>query len=221
MKIVLFGASGMIGQGVLRECLLDPDVDLVLSVGRTPLAQKHEKLKELIAPDLGNLSAFSEQLGGFDACFYSLGATAAGSSEEQYRRINYDIPLHVGNLLVTLNPRMTFIYVSGRGSDSSEKGRVMWARVKGATENALLRLPFRAAYMFRIGAVLPMYGIESKTPLYNLFYTLGKPLLLVLRFVSRKNVQTTEEVGKAMLIAAKRGAPKVILESADIHRLLG
>lgn len=220
MKIVLFGASGMIGQGVLRECLLDPDVDLVLSVGRTPLAQKHEKLKELIASDLGNLSAFSEQLSGFDACFFSLGATAAGSSEEQYRRINHDIPLHAANLLATLNPKMIFVYVSGRGTDSSEKGRVMWARVKGATENALLRLPFQAAYMFRIGAVLPMHGIKSKTPLYNLFYAIGKPLMLLLRFVSPKNVQTTEEVGKAMLFAAKRGAPKPILECANIYKLL-
>ena len=115
---------------------------------------------------------------------------------------------------------MTFIYVSGRGTDSSEKGRVMWARVKGATENALLQLQFRAAYMFRIGAVLPMHGIKSKTPLYNLFYALGKPLLLLLRLVSPKNVQTTEEVGKAMLIAAQRGAPKPILECADIYKLL-
>ena len=220
MKIVLFGASGMIGQGALRECLLDPDVDLVLSVGRSPLLQKHEKLEELIVPDLGDLAAFSTQLGGWDACFYSLGATAAGSSEEQYRHINYDIPLHAANLLVTLNPRMTFIYVSGRGTDSSEKGSVMWARVKGATENALLRLPFRAAYMFRIGAVLPMHGIRSKTPLYNLFYALGKPLMLLLRLVSPKNVQTTEEVGKAMLIAAKGGAPKPILECVDIYKLL-
>lgn len=220
MRIVVFGASGMIGQGVLRECLLDPEVDLVLSVGRTPLLQKHEKLNELVTPDLENLSTFSTQLGGFDACFYLLGATAAGSNEEHYRHINYEIPLHAANLLATLNSRMTFIYISGRGTDSSEKGRVMWARVKGETENALLRLPFRAAYMFRIGAVLPMHGIKSKTPLYNLFYALGKPLMLLLRLVSPKNVQTTEEVGKAMLIAAKRGAPKPVLECADIYKLL-
>src|SRR5215813_15572055 len=220
MKIILFGASGMIGQGVLRECLLDLEVALVLSVGRSPLSQKHAKLKELIAPNLADLSAFESQLTGFDACFYSLGATAADSSEENYRRINYDLPLAAANLLVRLNPQMTFIYISGRGTDSTEKGRAMWARVKGATENALLRLPFNAAYMFRIGAVLPLHGIKSKTPLYNFFYALGSPLMYALRAFSPENVQTTEEVGKAMLLAAKGGAPKPILECPDIYELL-
>ena len=220
MKIILFGASGMIGQGVLRECLLDSDVDLVLSVGRAPLLQKHVKLREITTPDLGNLSAFESQLSGFDACFYSLGATAAGSSEENYRRINYEMPLAVASLLAKLNPGMTFIYISGRGTDSTEKGRVMWARVKGATENAILRLPFKAAYMFRIGAVVPLHGIKSKTPLYNFFYAVGTPLMFLLRKLSPQNVQTTEEVGKAMLIAAKRGAPKSVLECADLYKLL-
>lgn len=220
MKIVLFGGSGMIGQGVLRESLLDPEVELVLSVGRTPLSKKQEKLKELIVSDLGDLSAFASQLTGFDACFFSLGATAAGSSEKEYRRINYDLPLAVATLLAKLNPQMTLVYISGRGTDSTEKGRVMWARVKGATENALLRLPFRAAYMFRIGAVLPLHGIKSKTPLYNFFYAVGTPLMLLLRKFSPKNVQTTEEVGKAMLSVAKRGPSKSILECADIYELL-
>jgi uncharacterized protein YbjT (DUF2867 family) len=220
MKVILFGTTGMIGQGVLRECLLDSGVDLVLSVGRAPLPQKHAKLQEIIAPDLANLSAFESQLSGFDACLYSLGATAAGSTEENYRRINYEMPLAVANLLAKLNPGMTFIYISGRGTDSTEKGRVMWARVKGATENALLCLPFKAAYMFRIGAVVPLHGIKSKTPLYNFFYAVGTPLMFLLRKLSPQNVQTTEEVGKAMLIAAKRGAPKSILECADLYKLL-
>ena len=220
MKIILFGASGMIGQGVLRECLLDSDVDLVLSVGRAPLLQKHAKLREITTPDLGSLSAFESQLSGFDACFYSLGATAAGSSEENYRRINYEMPLAVASLLAKLNPGMTFIYISGRGTDNTEKGRVMWARVKGATENAILRLPFKAAYTFRIGAVVPLHGIKSKTPLYNFFYAVGTPLMFLLRKLSPQNVQTTEEVGKAMLIAAKRGAPKSVLECADLYKLL-
>lgn len=220
MKIILFGGSGMIGQGVLRECLLDPEVELVLSVGRAPLSQKHAKFEELVASNLGDLSAFAAQLSGFDVCFFSLGATAAGSNEEEYRRINYDLPLVVATLLAKLNPQMTFVYVSGRGADSTEKGRVMWARVKGATENALLRLPFKAAYMFRLGAVLPLHEIKSKTPLYNFFYAVGTPLLLLLRKLSPKNVQTTEEVGKAMLIVAKRGPSKSILECADIHELL-
>lgn len=220
MKIILFGASGMIGQGVLRECLLDPAVDHVLSISRSPLSQKHPKLQELVTPDLGDLSAFASQLSGFDACFYTLGATAARSTEENYRRINYNLPLAAAILLAKLNPQMTFVYVSGRGTDSTEKGRVMWARVKGATENALLRLPFKAAYMFRIGVVLPLHGIKSRTPLYNAFYIVGTPLMLIFRKFSPKNVQTTEELGKAMLIAAKRGAPQSILESSDIHQLL-
>jgi len=219
MKIILFGTSGMIGQGILRECLLDPDVELILSVGRAPLPQRHAKLRELIAPNLADLSAFESQLTGFDACFFSLGASAAGLNEENYRRINYDLPLAVATLLVKLNPQMTFIYVSGRGTDSTEKGSSMWARVKGQTENALLRLPFKAAYMFRIGAVLPSHGIKSKTPLYNFFYTVGTPLMKVIRTFSPQYVQTTEEVGKAMLIAAKRGVPKPILETSDIFQL--
>ena len=220
MRIILFGATGMIGQGVLRECLLDPDVELVLSVSRASLPQKHAKLRELIAPNLADLAAFESQLAGFDACFYSLGATAAGSTEENYRRINYDLPVAAATLLAKLNPQMTFLYVSGRGTDTTEKGRVMWARVKGATENALLRLPFKAAYMFRIGAVLPLHGIRSKTALYNFFYAVGTPLMKVIRAFSPQSVQTTEEVGKAMLIAAKRGAPKPILETSDILKLL-
>jgi hypothetical protein len=219
MKVILFGASGMIGQGVLRECLLAADVEAVLSVGRTSLPQKHAKLKELIVPDQANLSVHETELVGYDACFYSLGASAAGLNEDAYRKINYDLPIAAATLLSKLNPQMTFIYVSGRGTDSSEKGRVMWARVKGATENALLRLPFKAAYMFRLGAVLPMHGIKSKTPLYNFFYALGAPLMFLLRKFSPKNVQTTEEVGKAMVFVAQSGASKPILESPDLHEL--
>ena len=173
MKIILFGATGMIGQGVLRECLLDPSVNVILAIGRTPIPQKHPKVRELIAPNLGDLSAFESQLTGFDACFFTLGATAAGSTEENYRRTNYEVPLAAATVLANLNPQMTFVYVSGRGTDSTEKGRVMWARVKGATENVLLRLPFKAAYMLRIGVVLPLHGIKSKTPLYNFFYAVG------------------------------------------------
>jgi len=220
MNVILFGASGMIGQGVLRECLLDPDIEAVLSVGRTPLVQKHTKLKELIVPDQTNLSVYKRELAGYHACFYSVGASAAGLKEDAYRKINYDLPLVAATVLSKLSPQMTFIYVSGRGTDSSEKGRVMWARVKGSTENVLLRLPFKAAYMFRLGAVLPMHGIKSKTSLYNFFYILGAPLMFLLRKFSPKNVQTTEEVGKAMVLVAQSGAPKPILESSDIHELL-
>ena len=220
MKIILFGASGMVGQGVLRECLLDSGVESVLCVGRTRLTQQNPKLQQLVTPDVAELTAFSSQLSEFDACFFCLGVTSAGMSEENYRRISYDLTLSVARVLAGLNPKITFVYVSGRGTDSTEKGSVMWARVKGATENALLQLPFKAAYMFRIGAVMPLHGIKSKTPLYNFFYIIGTPLMYLLRAFSPKNVQTTEEVGKAMLIVAKRGASKPILEPADIHNLL-
>jgi len=219
MKVILFGATGMIGQGVLRECLLDSGVELVLSISRAPLPQKHTKLQELILRDLKELSPFESQFKGFDACFYSLGASAAGLNEERYLQINYDLPLAAANLLVRLNPKMTFVYVSGRGTDSTERGRSMWARVKGQTENAILRLPFQAAYMFRIGAVLPLHEIKSKTRLYNLFYAIGSPLMLILRKFFPQQVLTTEQVGRAMIAAARRGAPKPILESSDIFLL--
>ena len=220
MKIILFGATGMVGQGVLRECLLDPGVELVLSVSRGPLPQVQAKLQQVGTPDVADLASFAPQLSGFEACFFCLGVSSAGMSEENYRRITYDLTLAVAKLLASLNPGMTLVYISGRGADSTERGRSMWARVKGQTENALLRLPFKAAYMFRIGAVLPLHGIKSKTPLYNFFYAIGAPLMFLLRKLSPQNVQTTEEVGRAMLAVAKHGAPKSVLESADIHNLL-
>jgi len=220
MKIILFGATGMVGQGVLRECLLHSSVDFVLSVSRNQLPQTNPKLRQLVTPDVADLAPFESQLSGFDACFFCLGVSSAGMSEDKYRRITYDLTLAVAKSLSRLNPQMTFTYISGRGADSTERGRSMWARVKGQTENALLRVPFKAAYMFRIGAVLPLHGIKSKTPLYNFFYAAGMPLMFLLRKLSPQNVQTTEEVGKAMLIVAKRGAPKSVLESADIYNLL-
>ncbi len=210
----------MIGQGILRECLLDPEVERVLSVGRAPLPQKHAKLEELVTSNLADLSSYQSRFAGFDACFYSLGATAAGSNEENYRRINYDLPVAAAKSLATLNPQMIFVYVSGRGTDSTEKSRTMWARVKGATENALLRLPFKAAYMFRIGAVLPLHGIKSKTPLYNAFYTVGTPLMLVFRKFFPQQILTTEQVGRAMLAVVRSGPSKRILESSDVFELV-
>jgi hypothetical protein len=220
MKIIIFGATGMVGQGVLRECLLDPGVELVVSVNRSPFSQAHAKLQQLVTPDVANVAAFAPQLTGFDACFFCLGVSSAGMSEENYRRITYDLTLAAARVLADLNPQMTLVYVSGRGTDTTERGRSIWARVKGQTENALLRLPFKAAYMFRIGAVLPLHGIKSKTPVYNFFYGVGAPLMFLLRKLSPQNVQTTEGVGKAMLIVAKSGASKSVLECADIYSLL-
>src|SRR5574341_742357 len=149
MKVILLGATGMVGQGVLRECLLAHDVERVLAVGRTALGERHEKLRELVAPDLSQLGRHGAELSGFDACFFCLGVSSAGMSESEYRRVTKDLTLAVGELLARLNPSMTFEYVSGAGTDSTERGRAMWARVKGETENGLLPLPFTAAHMFR------------------------------------------------------------------------
>jgi uncharacterized protein YbjT (DUF2867 family) len=219
MKIILFGATGMIGQGVLRECLLDPGVDVILSIGRAPLPQQHAKLQGLVTPNLADLSAFAAQLAGFDGCFFSLGVSAVGLSEENYRRIIYDLTLSVATLLARLNPQMTFIYVSGAGTDGTGRGRSMWARVKGQTENALLGLPFKSVYMFRVGAVQPLHGIRSKTRWYNTLYVLASPLFFILRNLFPKYFTTTEEVGQAMLKVARNGAPKSILEMPDIKQL--
>ncbi len=218
MKVILFGASGMVGQGVLRECLLDPEVTTILSIVRSSTGQQHAKLREVVHKDFSDFSSLESQLAGFDACFFCLGVSSAGMSEENYHRITYDITIAAAQALVKVNPGMTFVYVSGAGTDSSERGRMMWARVKGQTENALLRLPFKAAYMFRPGVIIPMHGIKSRTRLYRVFYALFWPILPLLKRFP-KYVTTTEKLGKAMLTAAQRGAPKPILESLDINQL--
>jgi uncharacterized protein YbjT (DUF2867 family) len=217
MNVLLFGATGMVGQGVLRECLLDPDIEVVQTLGRTAAGVTHPKLREIVRADLLHYDDIESDLRGFDACFFCLGVSSAGMSESQYERITYDIAIAVGQTLSRLNPGMTFIYVSGAGTDSSEKGRVMWARVKGKTENALMRLPFKAAYMFRPGVIQPMHGERSKTPAYRIGYSLAKPLLSLLRRLFPNYVLTTEEIGRAMIQAAARGYPKRILESTDIR----
>ena len=219
MKVILFGASGMVGLGVLREGLLDPAVERVLVIGRRPLGQSHAKLRELIRRDVGDLTDAAGQLGGYDACFYCLGVSSAGMSESDYRRVTYDLTLAAAQTLAPLNPAMTFIYVSGTGTDSTEQGRVMWARVKGATENALRRLPFKAVYLFRPGIIQPLHGIKSKTKSYRIFYRLFGPLLTLLRKFSPGLVTTTEQVGRAMIAVARQGAAKPILENRDIHAL--
>ena len=218
MKIALFGASGMIGQGVLRECLLDADVEEVLRVVRRPLGRGEAKLRDIVVADLDEVTAYEQEFKGFHACFFCLGVSASGMSEENYRKITYDLTIAVAESWSRLNPQTVFIYVSGAGTDSTERGRWMWARVKGATENALLRMPLKA-YMFRIGAVQPLYGIESGTRLYRLVYSLGGPLVTLLRKAFPKLITTTEIVGRGMLRVAKHGAPKRVLENADINQL--
>ena len=208
----------MVGQGVLRECLLDPDVDEVLSIGRSATGQKHPKLREVVQTDLLDFSANEPRLSGFDACFFCLGVSSAGMKEQDYRRVTFDMTLAAARTLARLNPAMTFVYVSGAGTDSSERGRSMWARVKGQTENALLQLPFKAV-MFRPAGIVPLYGVTSKTRLYRIAYALTRPLWSVLLRAFPQYVTTTEQVGRAMLRVAREGAPKPILETRDINAL--
>lgn len=219
MKIMLFGATGMVGQGVLRECLAAPDVSQVLVVGRTRLEQQHPKLQQVVHTDLMDLRSIEAQLLGFDACFFCLGVSSSSMSEAEYTRLTYDLTMAVASTLSRLNPNMTFTYVSGAGTDSSERGRNMWARVKGRTENDLQKLPFAGVYLFRPGIIQPRHGIKSKTRSYRLFYALAKPLLPLARALLPDSILTTEEMGTAMLNAARRGAGRCVLETKDIAKL--
>jgi uncharacterized protein YbjT (DUF2867 family) len=163
MKVILFGATGMVGQGCLRECLLAPDVESVLVVGRSATGQRHAKLREILHDNFLDYSAIESELEGFDACFFCLGVSSLGMSEERYRHLTYDLTMAAAKTLSRRNPNMVFVYVTGAGTDSTERGSLMWARVKGKTENDLLKLPFRAAYMFRPAGIQPLHGIRSRT----------------------------------------------------------
>jgi uncharacterized protein YbjT (DUF2867 family) len=220
MRVVLFGGTGMIGQGVLRECLADPDVEGVLAIGRSAAGAQHPKLREIVHSDLWNYSSIEGQLRGFDACFFCLGMTSAGMSEADYSRVTYHITVAAAETLARLNPGMTFVFVSGAGADSSEQGRLMWARVKGRTENAILRMPFKASYVFRPGVVQPVHGERSRTAAYRVLYSITKPLLPLLRRLWPGQILTTEQFGRAMLFVVRHGAPKRVLESADINALV-
>jgi uncharacterized protein YbjT (DUF2867 family) len=219
MKVMLFGATGMVGQGVLRECLLSDEVSAVLTVGRTVTGQQNAKLREIAQKDLTNLSSVEDQLAGYDACFFCLGVSSAGMNEQNYTRVTYDLTMSVARTLLRVNPNMTFIYVSGTGTDSTEKGRSMWARVKGRTENELLHLGFKSAYMFRPGYIQPMDGIKTKTAVYALLYAVLGPLYPVLKAIAPGYVTTTRQLGRAMIQAALHGAPTTHLENRDINAL--
>mgnify|MGYP003575188793 CR=1 FL=1 len=219
MDVVIFGATGMVGQGVLRECLLDPDVKRVVTIVRSATGQQHPKLEEIVHADLLDLSPIESRLSGLDACFYCLGVTSTGMTEEAYTRVTYDMTVVAAATLSRLNPQMTFVFVSGAGTDSTERGRIMWARVKGRAENALQRFPFKAAYIFRPGVIQPMHGIRSRTKAYQLFYTIAGPVIPLLKRMFPKLITSTQQIGRAMLVLAKQGGPKTIYESADINRL--
>lgn len=222
MKVILTGATGMVGKGALLECLDSPDVEKVLAVNRHSLGLSHPKLEEVLHGDFSDLAPLEEKLAGYEACFFCLGVSSAGMGEEKYSRLTYDLTLGFARTLARLNPGLTFVYVSGQGTDSTEKGGVMWARVKGRTENALLGMAsggeLKAAYMFRPGFIRPLRGVRTRTPLYAFFIALGRPLFpLLMRFPSVAT--SSDRVGKAMIRVAQEGFSKPHLESVDINRL--
>ncbi len=215
IKAILFGATGMVGAGVLHVILDHPDVESVLVIGRRPCGVKHPKLTELLHNDFFNYSAIEEQLRGFNACYFCLGVSSVGMSEKDYTRISYDLTMSAATVLSRLNPDMTFCYVSGTGTDSTEQGRIMWARVKGRTENALMKLPFKAAYLFRPGFIRPIKGVGNAHAIsgaVGLLYPVWK-------FFFPRYVCTLEELGLAMVHAAGQGYPEHILENKDITHL--
>jgi len=220
MRIVIFGSSGMVGQAALRECLRDPEVGQVVSVVRAPGGNVHEKLHEIVHNNFLDFTPIESALAGLDGCLYCLGVTSAGISEENYARITHEFTIAAASTLLKLNPRMSFVFVSGAGADSTERGSTMWARVKGKTENALLAMPFRSIHVFRPAMIQPLDGIKSKTASYRILYGLVAPFLSAARHFWPNYISTTQELGKALLAAAKRGTGKRIVEAGQIRELL-
>lgn len=219
VNVIIFGATGMVGQGVLRECLRATDVDLVVSIVRKATSVRNPKLREIVKANLFDYGGIEMELTGLDACFFCLGVSSSGMTEDSYTRVTYDLTLAAAQTLSRLDPAMTFVFVSGAGADASEKSGTMWARVKGKTENALRRLPFKALFVFRPGVIQPLHGIQSQTSAYRIFYGLTKPLLPVFRRLFPNFVLTTEVIGQAMLSAARSGRGRHVLGAADINAL--
>ena len=221
MRVVIFGASGMIGHGALRACLLDETVPEVLAVVRSPLPVEHRKLRQIIHTDFTDYTAVQDQLHDLDACFYCLGVSAFGRREEDYTHVTLDYALAAAGALHDASPALTFVYVSGEGTDSTGKSRQMWARVKGRTENELLAMPMHA-YMFRPGYVQPVNGATSRTPFYRVLYRTTAFLYPLLKRVLPRHVTTTDAVGRAMLAATSlNGAGPTVLRNPEINRLAG
>ncbi|PHN07143.1 NAD-dependent epimerase/dehydratase family protein [Flavilitoribacter nigricans] len=216
-KVIITGSTGMVGQGVLLECLDHPQIEKVLVVNRSTLGMEHPKLAEVLLADFMDVASVKEQLRGYDGCFYCMGVSAVGMDEQTYTHITYDTTRAFVEVLYELNPDMVFNYVSGTGTDSSEKGRLMWARVKGRTENLVLQRGFKDAYAFRPGVILPEKGIQSKTGWYNTMYSLTRPIFPWLKKLSA--VTTTTKVGLAMIHTLFTPSDQKILENVDINRL--
>jgi uncharacterized protein YbjT (DUF2867 family) len=215
IKVIVTGATGMVGEGVMHECLKHPDVEKVLVVNRKPCGVTHPKLTELIHADFLNLSAVESSLSGYDACYFCMGVSSVNMKEVNYERLTYALTLHWAKTLSRLNPDMTFCYVSGAGTDSSENGKSMWARVKGKTENHLLKLPFRRAYVFRPALIEPMKGLKNTLSLYKYFGWLVPPI----RVFFPNYTIGLRDIGIAMIHAVTRGYPKSVLEVPDIKAL--
>jgi len=218
-KVIITGATGMVGQGVLLECLDHPDIEHVLTIGRTSLKMNHPKLIELTHSDFLDYAKVKDQLIGYDVCYLCMGVSAAGLTEEKYREMTYDFTLNLANTLLAVNPGMTCIYVSGAGTDSSEKGRIMWARIKGKTENDLLNLGFKQAFMFRPGSIIPLRGIKSKTKAYQFMYDYFMWLVKLIKFIAPNSVVNTTQIGLAMIHATKNGYDKKIIRPKDVIHL--
>lgn len=217
IKAIITGATGMVGQGVLRECIHNPEVESVLVLTRSPTGIQHEKLRELVRSDFYDWSDVQPLLKGYNACLFCLGTSAVGMSEKQYTHITYSLTILLAAALRDANPDMAFVYVSGMGTDSSEQGRSMWARVKGKTENAILQMGFRDAYAFRPGIIIPEHGIRSRTPLYSLMYTVLRPFYPLLKTLD--SVTTTTRLAQAMLRVVTHGTPDKHLENKAINHL--
>jgi uncharacterized protein YbjT (DUF2867 family) len=221
LNVVIFGATGMVGAGALLECLDARGVQSVLVIGRHPCGVVHEKVVERVVDDLFDLGSLRDALADRDACFYCLGVSVVGTTEDAYRRTTYELTLSIARTLRDAAPRMVFLFVSAEGADSSERGRVMWARVKGQTENAVLGLGFRNAYVFRPALVQPLRGIRSRTRWYRVFYRLAGPVMPVLRRLAPQYVTTTAALGRAMIRVAADGYPAPVLRTRDINRIAG
>lgn len=215
-KVIITGATGMVGKGILLECLDHESISEVLVIGRNRVGVKHPKLKELIHKDFSDFSDENEKLSGYDACFYSLGISAAGLTEEQYTKITYEYTLSLAKVLFELNPSITFNYVSGEGTDSSEKGRMMWARVKGKTENDILNMGFKRAYAFRPGVIIPLKGIKSRTKSYQFMYDYFMWLVKLIKAISPNSVVSTTQIGLAMINSMTTNYEKKIVRPKDI-----
>jgi uncharacterized protein YbjT (DUF2867 family) len=215
IRTIITGVTGMVGEGVLHEALNHPDVESVLVINRRPCSVSHPKLKEIVHKDFHNFEPIESQLKNYNACFFCLGVSSVGMKEPEYKKMTYDLTLHVANTLVRLNPDMTFCYVSGAGTDSTEKGRTMWARVKGKTENDLMKLPFKKAYMFRPGFIEPTKGLKNTLKLYTYIGW----MIPIVRLISPRFISTLRDIGVAMIHSVTKGYPKSVIEVSDIKAL--